>query len=275
MRLLACHLLLLALVFPLLAVSTAAAGVAPPFALLAEARVSGATIHLSDLLPAEAPASLRRSGEAIRISAAPPPGGHLSLPADTINAALPLSARQAVLVPSEVLVLRGARALTREEVLAALRASRFPADAGLDASGLQPEDLNFSAPVRVAAEDARLQVRRAEFDSALGLARFVLASAADPNALPFLVTARLPPPAPLLTAAPGSIRPPSPVRAPALVAPGQPARLHVSSSNLQMLLEVVPLERGALHQVVRVRLPSSGRVLRGVVVAPGRLEAQF
>jgi flagellar basal body P-ring formation chaperone FlgA len=256
-----------------------AGGIAPPCALLAEARVSGDSVRLSDLLPVGASDALRRAAQQIRLADAPSPGGRLALPADQIAAALPEAARKAVLIPPAVLVLRAPRTLTSEEVLEALRSSRLPADAGFSPARLQAEDLHFSAPVRVAAEDARLQVRQADFDPALGLARFVLASAADPRALPFLVTARLPAPGPQASALLASAKPAlagAPLgRTPAWVEPGQLARLHVASASLQMFLEVLPLERGGLHDTVRVRLPSSGRVLRGEVVAPGRLEARF
>jgi flagella basal body P-ring formation protein FlgA len=60
-----------------------------------------------------------------------------------------------------------------------------------------------------------------------------------------------------------------------LVEPRRLAKLHVFSGNMQMFLEVVPLEKGALHDLVRVKLPGSGQILRGRVVAPGQLEAQF
>jgi flagella basal body P-ring formation protein FlgA len=42
-----------------------------------------------------------------------------------------------------------------------------------------------------------------------------------------------------------------------------------------MYLGVLPLDRGALNETVRVRVPSTGRILRGRVIGPGRLEAQF
>ena len=60
-----------------------------------------------------------------------------------------------------------------------------------------------------------------------------------------------------------------------LIVSGEQVRLHVLSGSMQMFLDVVALEPGALHQVVRVRVPGSSRILRGQIVAPGSLEAQF
>ena len=271
------------LAFPLLALACQPrAQAAPVFALLAEAQVSAASVYLSDLLPAEAPAKIRQSAAGIVLAAAPPPGGSLTLSAQRVTAALPAMARGEVVVPPQILVHRSARPLSREEVLVALRSARFPANAEFDTASLQLDDLQFSAPV-VSAADPRLEVRRANLDPALRQARFVLASSADPHSLPFLVTARLRPPVRDAAAMAGSMGTPSVARSSEselvssalMVEPGKPARLHVFSANMQMFLDVVPLERGALHETVRVRLPGSGRVLRGLVVAPGCLEAQF
>jgi flagella basal body P-ring formation protein FlgA len=61
----------------------------------------------------------------------------------------------------------------------------------------------------------------------------------------------------------------------ALVEPKKIAKLHVCSGTMQMFLDVVPLERGALHETVRVKIVGNGKILRGQVMAPGQLEAQF
>jgi flagella basal body P-ring formation protein FlgA len=60
-----------------------------------------------------------------------------------------------------------------------------------------------------------------------------------------------------------------------LVEPKKPASLHVISGTMQMFLDVLPLDRGVLNDTVRVRVPGTGRILLGRVVAAGRLEAQF
>jgi len=42
-----------------------------------------------------------------------------------------------------------------------------------------------------------------------------------------------------------------------------------------MLLDVTAIDRGSLHQVIRVRLHGTGKVLRAQVMAERRLEASF
>ena len=47
------------------------------------------------------------------------------------------------------------------------------------------------------------------------------------------------------------------------------------SAHQQMFLQVLPLEKGTLDETVRVKVAGSGQILRGRVIAPGQLEAQF
>jgi flagella basal body P-ring formation protein FlgA len=61
-----------------------------------------------------------------------------------------------------------------------------------------------------------------------------------------------------------------------LVEPGKSAALHLSSSGgMQMLLDVMPLDRGTLNQTVRVKLPGTGKILHAQVTGARRLEATF
>jgi len=196
-----------------------------------------------------------------------------------------------------VLVHRASRPLTREEVFRAIQDSlRYNHLPGADV--LAPEDVHFSAAVLVSARDAQLRVRRADFDAALHQDRFLLISQADPRALPFLVTVERP------AAPPGNsgdnaagIAANNAAEQPAesgdlaralrgapsaqdsaheiLVDPKGRAKLHVVSGSMQMFLQVLPLEKGALHETVRVKVAGSGQILRGRVIAPGQLEAQF
>jgi hypothetical protein len=265
----------------------------PVWVLLAEARVASESIYLSDLLPVQAPPEIRNAAEKISLGPAPMPGSTITLAGEKIVEVLPGATRDEIIVPAQVVVHRSARLLTRAEVMTAIRVAlhsrEFPGGSGID-----PESVHFSAPVRISAEDAKLEVRRVDFDAALKQARFLLASAADPRVLPFLVTAELRSTshenasesfAETVSAYRGlrgfsSDAHSVPVSAKLsgempLVEPRKPAKLHVVSGSMQMFLDVVPLERGALHDTVRVRIPGSGKVLRGQVIAPGRLEAQF
>lgn len=254
--------------------------------LLSEVRVAGDSVYLSDLLPAQASAAFRTMAAKIRLSAAPPPGSAMVLTADKVEEKIPGTTRREVLLPSEIVVRRLPRLLTREEVItalnAALQSNSFPGNPRVD-----PEAVQFSAEVRISGDDPHLRVRRVDFDAALQQARFLMVPADDPRALPFLVTARLTSnqgsegarskdsAGMLLSSAKGDTGQLLQKSSDALIASGQSARLQVLSSSMQMLLDVVALEPGALHQVIRVRVPGSSRVLRGQVIAPGRLEARF
>ena len=150
-------------------------------------------------------------------------------------------------------------------------------------------------PAKLADLAARgVEVRRIDFDAALQQDRFLLASAADPRALPSVVLAERPSAAREESPAVASDRPrdasdlESALRAarpannsaiPAggipLVEPKKIAKLHVISGSMQMFLQVLPLEKGVLDETVRVKVAGSGQILRGRVIAPGQLEAQF
>jgi Chaperone for flagella basal body P-ring formation len=193
-------------------------------------------------------------------------------------------------LPRQAALHGSGRAISRQDLADAIRAALRNNDLP-GASNVRAQDLHFAAPAVVPA-DAQWEVRRIDFDAALGQARFVLASRTDPSVLPFWVT--LPArgtngrgftafasgvtTAGDLGAESAAVRPMAARlagRGQVIVQPGKPVRLHVVSGTLQMFLEVFPLERGALHQTVRVKLPGSGRVLQGQVIAPGLLEAAF
>lgn len=75
--------------------------------------------------------------------------------------------------------------------------------------------------------------------------------------------------------APGDVVRPAESSAVALVMPGKFASLRLFSGSMQMLLDVIPLDRGTLGENIRVKLPGTGRILRACVVGTGRLEARF
>lgn len=264
-----------------------ARGAAPAWTLRDDARVSGESIYLSDLLPDEISPGLRAAAGRISLGAAPSPGGTLTLDGARIARLLPPAARGELRIPPQVLVHRASRLLTREEVARAiqdsLRYNRLPG-----ATDVQPEDVHFSADVPVSTSDAKLKVRRADFDAALQQDRFLLVSTADRRALPFWVTVarrsavaenaqalRAPTDSSALESALRDAPSAKDSLGETLVEPRRRAKLHVVSGSMQMFLAVVPLERGALHDTVRVKVAGSGQILRGQVVAPGQLEAKF
>lgn len=287
--------------FALLAVlgalpSAGAFPASPVYALLSEARVAGNAIYLSDLLPTQASPELRAEAAKIRLGSAPRPGGSVTLDSNAIAAAaIPVTTRREFSVPPQIIVHRFARLVTQDEVVAALntalKANSFPGNPVIDG-----DEVHYSAQVKVAADDALLHVRRVDFDSSIQQARFLVVTGADPRALPFLVTARLRsnadgPNAGNETAsimASGTVsrmasgRSEDPLhsdpqldQADVVIPKGTPGRLRIISGSMQMIVDVIALEPGALRQTIHVRVPGSGRVLRGQVVAPGHLEAQF
>jgi hypothetical protein len=233
---------------------------------------------------------MRAAAGKILLGAAPPPGSTITLEGDRIARLLPEATREEVRIPPQVVVHRSSRLVTREEVITAIRAAlrNNGVSGGAD---LAPENVHFSAAAVVSATDAKLEVRRVDFDATLRQDRFLLVSAADRRALPFLVTAerQSPPYENASGSVAGTLTAPrdlaeasreahsarSSSGGPPLVEPKRLAKLHVLSGSMQMFLEVVPLEKGALHDMVRVKLPGSGKILRGRVIAPGQLEAQF
>lgn len=260
----------------------------PRIELLHEVRIADAQVLLSDLLPGNAGASLRTQAQEISLGAAPQPGNtrvlERSALLDSIGASPDVVAK--IAVPERIVVSRDARPVTVQEVVAAiLRALGRGGIAG--AAGLHPEDVLFQTQVLVGPGDAGLQVLRAEFDSGLRRARFLLWASRDPEVLPFFVTASLTgnpalPPAHFVTGlghAAGKANL-APARAFAakqefLVSPGERATLVLSSAALRMFVDVDPLERGSLGQQVRVRMANTGKVVNARVDGHAHLEVNF
>lgn len=283
--------------------------------LLGEVEVRDNSIFLSDLLPAQVPNGMRDSAKGILIGVAPQPGSTRILDgakvADLIGGA---DGTREIDIPRQIVVRRSGRKITREEVVAAIRAALK--HSGLPDADLQPDDLRVFPSVTVSSNSGRLEVRRVDFDDTLNQAKFLMA---ESGALPFLVTAqfrdasviqaatREPAPThsamadyghptvaaseasasqhliasattderPMLRLASGALVNANEFAGPALVEAGKPATLFLNSGTMQMLLDVTALERGSLNQTVRVRLPGTGKVLRAQVIGERRLEARF
>ena len=284
--------------------------------LLPEVEVRGNSIFLSDLLPRDVSASMRTSAQSIVIGVAPQPGSTRILDggklADLIGST---RGGSEIDIPRQIVVRRAGRAITREEVVAAIRAALK--HSGLPDGDLQPEDFRVFPTVMVSPDEAPLEVRRIDFDETLNQAKFLLS---ERGALPFLVTAQLrdasliqaaiPDAAPLnaavagnasATANPvggfstantdktlavpvddrmrclisGALVNATRVQGPTLVQAGKAATLFLNSGTMQMLLDVTAIDRGSLHQVIRVRVPGTGKVLHAEVTGDRRLAAVF
>jgi flagella basal body P-ring formation protein FlgA len=282
--------------------------------LLGDVEVHADSVFLSDLLPAQVPSGVRTPAQNILIGSAPLPGTARVFDGAKVAGVLGSDIASEMSIPPQIVVRRTGRTITREEVVAVIRAALN--QNGLSNSDLQPDDLRVFPSVMASSAHAELQVRRMDFDSGLNEARFLMA---EPDALPFLVTARLrtnisTPGASQISpghatlrgdvrsefpnAQSASVSPQHSLeelvglrslqRAPlggvlnaaraggvTLVEPGKPAVLHLFSSGIRMSLDVTPLERGALNQTIRVRFPGTGKVLQAQVTGVRQLEATF
>jgi len=284
--------------------------------LLSDVEVRGNSIFLSDLLPPNVPAAIRNSAQGILIGLAPQPGSARILDGGKIADLSGLASRGGEIdIPRQIVVRRAGRTITREEVVAAIRAALN--HSSLPDADLQPDDLRVFPSVMVSSNEATLEVRRIDFDDTLNQAKFLMA---ERGALPFLVTAQLRDNSVILAAtqeaasaqsvvasassraavsagepsvrqsplasattddsrmlrlASGALVNATQVQGPTLVQAGRAATLFLNSGTMQMLLDVTAIDRGSLHQVVRVRLPGTGKVLRAQVMGERRLEASF
>jgi len=288
-------------------------------ALVTETSVRGESIYLSDLLPPHVSALVRTPALKLLIGTSPLPGSTRVLyGADIENLINGNKALGDIDVPARVVVRRGARPAGREEVLAAIRNALD--SSGFSGAQVAPEDIHFSSAVTISNGDAKLAVRRMDFDSGLQQARFLVASRADLTARPFVVTAELHGKVNVTVAShpitTGQVVSSSDMHmesadanstlaisnaggdqavgkraiAPVvsgealrlaqfdgviLVTPGKPVSLRLFSDSTEMLLDVIPLERGLLGDNIRVKLPGTGKILNGYVIGPGKLEARF
>lgn len=299
------------------------AGISAPVArassrvsLLGEVEVPGNSIFLSDLLPPEVPAAMRNSAQGILIGVAPQPGSTRILDGAKVAGLIAgADGAREIEIPRQIVVRRSGRKITRDEVVIAIRAALK--HSGLPDTDLQPDDLRVFPSVMVSSNDAKLEVRRVDFDDTLNQAKFLMA---ERGTLPFLVTAQFrdssviqaatqetaptrspmadadrrtavaasdasAPQPPIASAAiddsrmvrlvSGALVNATQVQGPTLVQAGKAATLFLNSGTMQMLLDVTALDRGSLHQTVRVRLPGTGKVLRAQVMGERRLEASF
>jgi hypothetical protein len=252
-------------------------------ALLDGAEVRGDVIVLADLLPKDVPRFIREVAEKISLGTAPQNGTSRRFSRSAVLAAvmahgLPESAFE---IPDVITVQRSAHLVTRGEAFAAIREA-LAKSKGPALPDFQPEDISLDA-VLLPDRTSQLEVTAIAFDEFIGRARFRLRSKSAPGVHPFYVTARLPfrlaaiPSSSIQAFSAGfiasSINPP--VVSPVLVEAGRTARLHLHSSNSNILLEVKPLQRGRLGEIIRVRLPGSGKTLRARVVEGGDLDAGF
>lgn len=250
--------------------------------LLANTEVQGDTILLADLVPRSAPRALRAEAEVISLGTAPQIGSARRFTQAALAEALSASGLSAedIAIPEAVTVRREGRLISRGEVLAAIEAAleRSP-QPGIAEEKLK--DVTVEAAVRVPPGDAGLVVTKMAFDATMGFMRFELRARRAPGVLPFFATLKVGRSFSgthetrhlLSIAAHGGKSGAEAEFATVLVTAGHMARLQIRSADMDMLLEVRPLERGKLGEVIRVQLPGTGRMLQARVAGKDYLDA--
>jgi len=263
-------------------------------ALLANVVVDGDAILLANLLPPDAPQRVRAAAEQVSLGTTPQIGSERQIPraavaATIASANLPVSQ---FIIPVDITVRRESRPISSREIFSAIQLALANNLDGADLPNLAQlrlADLHHDAAIPAPLGYSGLEVTQIAFDPAIDRVRFRLLPKAAGRSLPFFVTASLP------ATYPGSFSPvaarvpvgsasspallhatsalPAPSLAAPLVTTNQPARLHLHSADMDMLLEVRPLQRGYLDQIIRVRLAATGRTMQARVVAPGYLDA--
>lgn len=260
----------------------------PRIELLREARVSGASVFLSDLLPPAAGSSLHAQAGQISLGAAPQPGSTRILDRNGVLQSIVASGEVAaeISVPERMMVSRDARPITVQEVCSAIR-NAMELDGISTATSLRPADIQLQTQILVGPGDAGLQVLRSEFDAGLKRGRFLLWPANDPKVLPFFATVHFAenPPWGVLhfdgmanrsASQPDARRMPLTLaKAEILVSPGETATLLLRSDALRMIADVVPLERGTMGQHVQVRVLDTGKIFRAQVDGRAHLQLSF
>ncbi len=296
---------LIQLVFVCLGASALAPAASPsagaPIALLSEVNVKTSAVQLSDLLPPDAPASLRAAGATISLGSAPVAGSVRRMSREEIEHAL-LDRPQilaGISVPAGVTVRRAHRQLSSAEVAAAISAVLGRQNA------VDPAKLNLQLSPLVTSDDPGLEVTGVEFDAFHQLTRFRLWTAKEPENLPFYVTipgrqmgfktmpqslagteagaaARLE----TQPAASAHSEPVQPVtyaggfnsaakRPEMIVKAGIATRLVIEGADYRLTSTVIPLQAGALGQEIRVRDPLTHKILNAQVAGPGLLKGSL
>ena len=250
-------------------------------ALLASTEVQSDTILLANLLPVGASRVVRDAAARIPLGASPQNGASRRFTRATLSAAIASSglSPENFVIPDSVTIRRGGRPISLEEVYAAIQSS-LAKNSLPGLASIQQDDIALDTDVRVPPGDAGLVVTQARLDPLLGRARFRLWARSAPGVLPFFATAELA----RSTATPSSSPLPLSLGSRSqieqldaslqvLVSADRPARLHLHSSNMDMVLLVRPLQKGRLGDVIRVRLVGTGRIMQARVAADGLLDA--
>jgi flagella basal body P-ring formation protein FlgA len=273
--------------------------------LCQKATLGVSIVHLSDLLPREAPDALRARAAEIALGSAPQPGLARMISGMEIRSRLidAPDLLERLKIPDWIVIQRSCRLLSNSELLQAIRL-RLGAQATPDSAKWDPSDLQLSTPVYVTLDDPGLEVTRIELDPLRRQTRFRLWTSKEPPILPFWVTlahdvkvptlvARHDVPAGQRTSDGQSLVTASDLASPearapvqrgqagtrstiapvVMIEPGRPAKLVVEGAHYRISTTVIPLQAGVLGQQIRVREVDSQHILSAEVVGRGELKA--
>ena len=284
-------------------------------ALLGEVEVRDSSVFLSDFLPAQISASIRTPARKILIGPAPLPGAERVFEGDKVAARLGPELAAEISIPRQIVVHRAGRSISREEITAAIRSALTRngfADSDIQPEDIRAlpkvTTASDSPDIRVRRMEFDENLKEARFLMAQPGTLPFLVTAQMGDRLLAAVAARETVPGSTSgsgdslkeSAAAGAVDAEPDSRLGELVAqrsrrdtvadhvgdsaaigsitlvePRKMATLCISSSAMQMLLDVTPLEKGALNQTIRVKVPVTGKVLHARVVGEQRLSATF
>lgn len=293
------------LVFVCLGASSLALAASPsagaPVALLSEVDLRTSSVRLSDLLPSEAPASLRTASAAVPLGRAPVAGSVRHMTREEVEHALVDQPQilAGISIPADIAIRRVHRQLSRQEIAAAISAALGRENA------VDPAALNLQLSALVTCDDPGLEVTEIEFDALRQATRFRLWTAKEPENLPFYVTmpgrqmsSKAIPPAPGAARAGAALRSGEPsaasahsepihpvldaggVKSPAkgpemIVKAGVATRLVIEGPDYRLTSTVIPLQPGALGQEISVRDPLTHKISSAQVAGPGLLKGSL
>jgi Chaperone for flagella basal body P-ring formation len=261
----------------------------PRVMLRESAEVRGAIIHLSDLLPADAPAALRTRAAAVALGRAPQPGSLRVLRAPQLARRLAEKTNllDRLSLPAQITVRRTGWPIQRQNVRNAVE--HFLQDKGWDRDGhLDMTELEWAGDFAALKPNPALEVAGAAWDSLRPVLQLRLRCAEPALCSSFLVQLPVPQSQEALwrrrleehsAFAENRGAPQTPkakaIAGPPLTQPGDAATLILQSGAISISLPVVCLQRGALRQEIRARDASSRRIFQAQVIGTDLLEVKF
>jgi hypothetical protein len=240
------------------------------------AEVRTEMIHLSDLLPSNAPDTLVQLASAVLIGRSPRAGCARLLERDAVERLLPTEIRRSVEIPPEIVIRRMGWPIPVHLLKAAVQ--DFLSDSGSSTENVAEGSLHWPSQIDASVEEPELKVTSARWDSLQGTLDFHMRCADRDVCGNFLVQAVIPRPQNGETSSgvfPQPVRVLVTAKLPVLATPGRPAMLVLENQGVRISMPAICLERGVLHQRIRARELRGSRTFRAEVVGPNQLRASF